>query len=305
MGILPALPVGKIDCAIAVRAGKMPALPGAKDMNQVRIGDRLVGGHAPFFLIAGPCVIESEQHCLDLAGFLKDLTARLELFFVFKASFDKANRSSVHSYRGPGLEKGLQILDQVRKKFGVPVLSDVHEVWQVAPAADVLDVIQIPAFLCRQTDLILAAASSGRVVNVKKGQFLAPWDVRNIIEKTREIDSSGLLITERGSSFGYNNLVVDFKGLPIIRELGCPVVFDATHSVQLPGGAGTASGGQSELIPYLARAAVAVGIDGLFLEVHDRPEQALSDGPNSLPLERLEPMLRTLQAIDRLVKRPA
>ena len=283
----------------------MPALPGPRNMNQVRIGDSLVGGQSPLFLIAGPCVIESEQHCLDLAGFLKDLAARLDLFFVFKASFDKANRSSIDSYRGPGLEKGLQVLDKVRKTCAVPVLSDVHEVWQVAPAADVLDVIQIPAFLCRQTDLILAAASSGRVVNIKKGQFLAPWDVRNIIEKTREIDGARLLVTERGSTFGYNNLVVDFKGLPIIREFGCPVVFDATHSVQLPGGAVTASGGQSQLIPCLARAAVAVGIDGLFLEVHDRPEQALSDGPNSLALEQLEPMLRLLQEIDRLVKRPA
>ncbi len=283
----------------------MPALPGPRNMNQIRIGDRLVGGPSPFFLIAGPCVIESEQHCLDLAGFLKDLTSRLDLFLVFKASFDKANRSSVHSYRGPGLDKGLQVLDKVRKTYSVPVLSDVHEVWQVAPAADVLDVIQIPAFLCRQTDLILAAASSGRVVNVKKGQFLAPWDVRNIIEKTREIDGARLLVTERGSTFGYNNLVVDFKGLPIIREFGCPVVFDATHSVQLPGGAGTTSGGQSQLIPYLARAAVAVGIDGLFLEVHDRPERALSDGPNSLALEQLEPTLRVLQEIDKVVKRPA
>jgi len=271
-------------------------------MNQLRIGDRLVGGRSPFFLIAGPCVIESEQHCLDLAGFLKDLAARLDLFLVFKASFDKANRSSIHSYRGPGLEKGLQILEKVRKTCNLPVLSDVHEVWQVAPAADVLDVIQIPAFLCRQTDLILAAASSGRVVNVKKGQFLAPWDVRNIIDKTREIDGPRLLITERGSSFGYNNLVVDFKGLPLMRELGCPVVFDATHSVQLPGAAGTASGGQANLIPCLARAAVAVGIDGLFLEVHDRPEQAPSDGPNSLALGQLEPLMRMLQEIDKLIK---
>jgi len=274
-------------------------------MNQLRIADRLVGGQAPFFLIAGPCVIESEQHCLDLAGFVKDLAARLDLFWVFKASFDKANRSSIHSYRGPGLEKGLQILDKVKKTYSAPVLSDVHEVWQVAPAADVLDVIQIPAFLCRQTDLIVAAACSGRVVNVKKGQFLAPWDIRNIVEKTREIEGARLLITERGSTFGYNNLVVDFKGLPLMRELGCPVVFDATHSVQLPGGAGTASGGQSQLIPYLARAAVAVGIDGLFLEVHDQPEQALSDGPNSVALDQLEPLLRDLQEIDKLVKRHA
>ncbi|RPJ59927.1 MAG: 3-deoxy-8-phosphooctulonate synthase [Acidobacteria bacterium] len=274
-------------------------------MNQVRIGDRFVGGDSPFFLIAGPCVIESEQHCLEVAGFLKDVTARLDLFFVFKASFDKANRTSARSFRGPGLEKGLHVLDKVRKTCGVPVLSDVHEVWQVAPAADVLDVIQIPALLSRQTDLILAAASSGRVVNVKKGQFLAPWDVRNIIEKTRQIDGARLLITERGTSFGYNNLVVDFKGLPIMRDFGCPVVFDATHSVQLPGGAGTVSGGQAQLIPHVARAAAAVGIDGLFLEVHDRPEHALSDGPNSLALDQLEPLLRMLQEIDKLVKQPA
>jgi 2-dehydro-3-deoxyphosphooctonate aldolase (KDO 8-P synthase) len=275
---------------------------GLRNMNQVRIGDHVVGGQSPFFLIAGPCVIESEQHCLDLAGFLTELAARLDLFLVFKASFDKANRSSIHSYRGPGLEKGLEVLAKVRKTCNVPVLSDVHEVWQVTPAASVLDVIQIPAFLCRQTDLILAAVSTKRAVNVKKGQFLAPWDVRNIIDKAREIDAARLLITERGSSFGYNNLVVDFKGLPVIRDLGCPVVFDATHSVQLPGGAGAVSGGQSQLIPYLARAAVAVGIDGLFLEVHDQPEQALSDGPNSLALGQLEPMLRTLQQIDKLVK---
>ncbi|RPI24963.1 MAG: 3-deoxy-8-phosphooctulonate synthase [Acidobacteria bacterium] len=273
-------------------------------MNQVRIGDRLVGGDAPFFLIAGPCVIESEQHCLDLAGSLKELTARLGLLFVFKASFDKANRSSVHSYRGPGLEKGLEVLRTVRTTLGVPVLSDVHEVWQVGLASQVLDIIQIPAFLCRQTDLVLAAASSGRVVNIKKGQFLAPWDVKNIIEKVQQVEGAQLLMTERGVAFGYNNLVVDFKALPIMRRLGWPVVFDATHSVQLPGGAGQVSGGQSDLIPYLARAAAAVGVDGLFLEVHERPADALSDGPNSLALAKLEPMLRTLCEIDKLVKRP-
>jgi 2-dehydro-3-deoxyphosphooctonate aldolase (KDO 8-P synthase) len=271
-------------------------------MNQVRIRDHCVGGNTPFFLIAGPCVIESEQHCLDLAGFLRELTQRLGLFFVFKASFDKANRSSIHSYRGPGFEKGLEILEKVRTRCAVPVISDIHEVWQASLAGQVLDIIQIPAFLCRQTDLVLAAASTGRVVNVKKGQFLAPWDVRNVVEKIRQVDGAQLILTERGSSFGYNNLVVDFKGLPVMRELGWPVVFDATHSVQLPGGSGRISGGQSEYIPHLARAAVAVGIDGLFLEVHDRPLEALSDGANSLPLDKLESLLVLLQQIDRLVK---
>jgi 2-dehydro-3-deoxyphosphooctonate aldolase (KDO 8-P synthase) len=275
-------------------------------MSTIRLGDRTLGGASAFFLIAGPCVIESEEHCLELAGFLRELTSRLGLTLIFKASFDKANRSSVRSYRGPGLEAGLRILERVRSQFGVPVLSDVHEVWQVAPAADVLDVLQVPAFLCRQTDLILAAVSTGKVVNVKKGQFLAPWDVKNIIEKVASATvEPRVLITERGVSFGYNNLVVDFKSLPIMRALGCPVVFDATHSVQLPGGAGHASGGQSQYIPALARAAVAVGVDGLFLEVHDRPDAALSDGPNSVALAQLEPLLRSLQAIDRLVKSDA
>jgi 2-dehydro-3-deoxyphosphooctonate aldolase (KDO 8-P synthase) len=273
-----------------------------RGMNRIVIGDKIEAGAGAFFLIAGPCVIESEQHCLDLAGRLKEITERLSLPLVFKGSFDKANRTSVRSYRGPGLEKGLAILQQVRSAFSLPVLSDVHEVWQVMPASEVLDVIQIPAFLCRQTDLILAAASSGRVINVKKGQFMAPWDVKNILEKVSSVGNTRVLVTERGVSFGYNNLVVDFKSLPIIRRFGCPVVFDATHSVQLPGGAGTASSGQSEFIPYLARAAAAVGMDGLFLEVHDDPAHALSDGPNSMALDRLEPLLKTLQAIDRLSK---
>jgi len=272
-------------------------------MNTIRLGNRTLGGPNPFFLIAGPCVIESEEHCLRMAEFMQELTSRLGIVFIFKASFDKANRSSVCSYRGPGLEAGLKTLDRVKRAFGVPVLSDVHEVWQVAPASDVLDVIQIPAFLSRQTDLILAAVSTGRLVNVKKGQFLAPLDVTNIVEKAKSVTSEPkLIITERGASFGYNNLVVDFRSLPIIRSLGCPVVFDATHSVQLPGGAGRASGGQSEFIPALARAAVAVGVDGVFLEIHDNPAAALSDGPNSLALELVEPLLRSLQAIDRLVK---
>jgi 2-dehydro-3-deoxyphosphooctonate aldolase (KDO 8-P synthase) len=260
------------------------------------------GTGTPFFLIGGPCVIESEEHCLEVAGRLKEITANRGVPFIFKASFDKANRTSVHSYRGPGLKEGLRILARVKADIRIPVLSDVHEVSQIDAAAAVLDVLQVPAFLCRQTDLILGAARSGRVVNIKKGQFLAPWDVGNIVEKVRSVASRLPWITERGSSFGYNHLVVDFKSLPIIRGLGVPVVFDATHSVQLPGGAGSASSGQVEFVDCLARAALAVGVDGLFLEVHDRPETALSDGPNSLPLGRLENLLEELQALDALIK---
>jgi len=271
-------------------------------MNLVQVDRWTIGADNPFLLIAGPCVIESEEHCLDLAGRIREIAASVEVPFVFKASFDKANRSAGRSYRGPGLEQGLCILDRVRSRIGVPVLSDVHEVWQVAAAAEVLEVIQIPAFLCRQTDLLLAAAQTGRIVNVKKGQFLSPWDAANIVEKVTSVPGARLMLTERGNSFGYNNLVVDFKGLPVMRSFGWPVVFDATHSVQLPGGAGTASGGQAAFIPALARAAVAVGIDGLFIEVHDRPEQALSDGPNSLRLDRLGTLLSQLREIDRLVK---
>ena len=271
-------------------------------MNLVQVGPWSVGAGNPFLLIAGPCVIESQEHCLDMAGSIRDIAAGIGIPFVFKASFDKANRSSGRSYRGPGLEQGVRILDEVRTRIGVPVLSDVHEVWQVAVAAEVLDVIQIPAFLCRQTDLLLAAAQTGRVVNVKKGQFLSPWDAANIVEKVTSIPGGKLMLTERGNSFGYNNLVVDFKGLPVMRSFGWPVVFDATHSVQLPGGAGTASGGQAQFIPALARAAVAVGVDGLFVEVHDRPEHALSDGPNSVRLDALGALLTQLRDIDRLVK---
>ncbi len=222
---------------------------------------------------------------------------------VFKASYDKANRTAIQSFRGPGLEEGLQVLQQVRDDYDLPVLSDVHGIEQVASAAQVLDVLQIPAFLCRQTDLVVAAARTGKVVNIKKGQFLAPWDARNIIEKVTEAGGDRLLLTERGVSFGYNNLVVDFKSLPILRSLGFPVVFDATHSVQLPGGAGSSTGGQSQFIPFLARAAVAVGVDGLFMEVHDRPEKALSDGPNALQIDLLKPLLLELQEIDQVVKR--
>lgn len=255
-----------------------------------------------FFLIAGPCVIESEEHCLELAGRLAELTRSLQIPFVFKASYDKANRTSLHSFRGPGLEQGLRILERVRREIGVPVTSDIHETWQAAPAGRVLDLLQIPAFLCRQTDLLTAAATTGRPVNVKKGQFLAPWDARHIVDKLRAAGARHIFLTERGSSFGYNNLVVDFRGLPQMRSLGCRVIFDATHSVQLPGAGGDRSAGQSQFIADLARAAVAVGVDGLFFEVHENPDQALSDGPNSLPLERVAPTLEVLKRIEAAVR---
>ena len=269
----------------------------------ISLGDWKLGGNNPLFLIAGPCVIESEAHCMDMAGRLKEITSGLKIPFIFKASYDKANRTSIQSYRGPGLEKGLGILQRVSQDLQIPVLSDVHEVGQVEPAAQVLDVLQIPAFLSRQTDLILAAASTGKIVNIKKGQFLAPWDVQHVLEKARSVEGSRIVLTERGVSFGYNNLVTDFKSLPIIRALGVPVVFDATHSVQLPGGAGGWSGGQAEFIPHLARAAVAVGTDGVFIEVHDRPDKALSDGANALSIDEVENIVSQLQQIDRLVKR--
>ncbi len=251
-----------------------------------------------FFLIAGPCVIESEQHCLQLAGQLAEITRSLDIPFVFKASFDKANRTSLHSFRGPGLETGLRILARVRREIGVPVTSDIHETAQAAPAGAVLDIIQIPAFLCRQTDLLAAAAATGRPVNVKKGQFLAPWDVRHIADKLRAAGARHIFLTERGTTFGYNNLVVDFRSLPQMRDLGCRVIFDATHSVQLPGAGDGRSSGQAQFITVLARAAVAVGVDGLFLEVHERPDQALSDGPNSLPLSRVAATLEALKRIE-------
>jgi len=268
----------------------------------IALRDWKLGGGHPFFLIAGPCVIESEEHCLELAARLKELTSRLEVPFIFKASYDKANRTSIDSYRGPGLEAGLEILQKVKDRFDVPVISDVHEVGQVASAAEVLDVIQIPAFLCRQTDLVCAAAESGRVVNIKKGQFLAPGDVGNILEKVACTGNTKVMITERGTSFGYNNLVVDIRSLPQLRSFGVPVVFDATHSVQLPGGAGTSSSGQVEFIPYLSRAAAAVGIDGFFCEVHERPERALSDGRNALKIDLVESMLNRLKQLDQLAK---
>ncbi|MDR2551254.1 MAG: 3-deoxy-8-phosphooctulonate synthase [Desulfobulbus sp.] len=260
-----------------------------------------VGPGAPLLLIAGPCVLESAELAREIALEMQAVAARLGISYVFKASFDKANRTSLASFRGPGPEKGLRILGRLREEVRVPVVSDIHEPAQAEMAADVLDILQIPAFLCRQTDLLVAAARTGKVVNIKKGQFVSPWDMANAVDKVRGAGSERILLTERGASFGYNNLVVDMRSLPVMRSLGFPVVFDATHSVQLPGGAGSSSGGQREFIPVLARAAMAVGIDGLFLEVHPDPDQALCDGPNSLPLAEVEPLLKQLLAVRRAV----
>jgi len=271
-------------------------------VKEVEVGPVAIGGRRPMVLIAGPCVIESEAACLEAAGFLRDLTRSLGIPLVFKSSYDKANRSSLNSYRGPGIEKGLKILDRVKKEFGLPVLSDVHRFEEIAEAAEVLDVLQVPAFLCRQTDFILAIAATGKAINVKKGQFLAPWDMKNVVEKIESTGNRSILLTERGASFGYNNLVSDLRGLIILRRTGYPVVFDVTHSLQLPGGLGTSSGGQREFIPALARAAVAAGVDALFMEVHPRPEEALCDGPNSQPFDGLRPLLEQIMAIDALVK---
>ena len=265
--------------------------------NLVNIDDLLLGRGQPLTLIAGPCVIEDADRVVEIATFLKRLTAELGIPFIFKASYDKANRTSLDSFRGPGPEEGLKILAEVKRSLGIPVLSDVHRIREVAAAAEVLDVLQIPAFLCRQTDLVLEVARTGKVINVKKGQFLAPWDVANIVEKIWSVGNDRVVITERGVMFGYNNLVVDFRGIRILQETGCPVVFDATHSVQLPGGAGKASGGQREYAPILARAAVAAGVDGVFLEVHPDPDRALCDGPNSLRTDDLAPLLSTLKRI--------
>ena len=262
-----------------------------------------VGLDRPLFLIAGPCFIESEQLALDTAGLLRELTAELEIPFIYKSSFDKANRSSSKSYRGPGLEEGLRILDEVRAQIGVPVLTDVHEDTPLAEVAAVVDVLQTPAFLCRQTNFIQNVARQGKPVNIKKGQFLAPWDMKNVVAKARETGNDQILVCERGVSFGYNNLISDMRALAVMRETGCPVVFDATHSVQQPGGLGSASGGQREFVPVLARAAVAVGVAGLFMETHPDPDRALSDGPNSWPLAQMRPLLEALKSIDEVVKR--
>jgi 2-dehydro-3-deoxyphosphooctonate aldolase (KDO 8-P synthase) len=272
-------------------------------VREVPVGPVTFGGRKPLVLIAGPCVIESEAACLETARSLKELTESLRIPLVFKSSYDKANRSSLRSYRGPGLTRGLEILGRVKGELGVPVLSDVHRFEEVEAAAGVLDILQVPAFLCRQTDFVVSIARTGKGVNVKKGQFLAPWDVRNILEKIESTGNQSILFTERGTSFGYHNLVADMRSLVIMREMGYPVIFDVTHSLQLPGGLGTSSGGQREFISALARAAVAVGIDGLFMEVHSNPEAALCDGPNSQPLGELRPLLRQLTEIDRLVKR--
>ncbi|WP_319525132.1 3-deoxy-8-phosphooctulonate synthase [uncultured Desulfosarcina sp.] len=252
---------------------------------------------SPFFLISGPCVIEDEAVTLRIATRLKELTDSLGIPFTFKASYDKANRTSIGSFRGPGITKGLELLAKVKAALDVPIISDVHRISEVEAAAEVLDVIQIPAFLCRQTDLILAVARTGKPVNIKKGQFLAPWDIVNIVDKIQSVSSVTPMITERGVMFGYNNLVVDFRGIGIMQQTGCPVIFDATHSVQLPGGAGNSSGGQREFAPVLARAAVAAGVDGVFLEVHENPDEALCDGPNSLYLDQLPALLTQLKAI--------
>jgi 2-dehydro-3-deoxyphosphooctonate aldolase (KDO 8-P synthase) len=261
-----------------------------------------IGGNRPFALIAGPCVIESEQTTLEAAESLKRITADLRIPFIFKSSYDKANRSSVKSFRGPGLKEGLRILARVKKELDLPILSDVHRFEEIGPAAEVLDVIQVPAFLSRQTDLLVEVAKTGRVVNIKKGQFLAPWDIKNAAEKAASTGNGNILITERGVSFGYNNLVVDMRSLPIIRGLGLPVVFDATHSVQLPGASGTASSGDRQFVPHLTRAAVAAGVDALFMEVHACPDKALCDGPNMLSLDELPALLKQAQEIDRIVK---
>jgi 2-dehydro-3-deoxyphosphooctonate aldolase (KDO 8-P synthase) len=272
-------------------------------VREVVAGDAVFGGGRPLVLIAGPCVIEEEALTLRIAAFLRRLRDELGIGLVFKASYDKANRTSVTSFRGPGITEGLRILAKVKSEFGLPVLSDVHDLSQVEQAAQVLDIMQIPAFLSRQTDLLDAVARTGRVVNIKKGQFLAPWDMRNAVAKVEATGNRHILLTERGASFGYNNLVVDMRSLPIMRDTGCPVIFDATHAVQLPGGAGTSSAGQRQFVGALSRAAVATGIDGLFWEVHEDPENARCDGPNSLYLHDLKGMLEEVLAIDDIVKR--
>ncbi|HUC97087.1 MAG TPA: 3-deoxy-8-phosphooctulonate synthase [Candidatus Polarisedimenticolaceae bacterium] len=271
-------------------------------MKLVDIGNFKIGAGQPLAVIAGPCVIESQESALRHASLLKEAADRAGVPYIFKSSYDKANRSSATSFRGPGLETGLEILAEVKRKVGVPILTDVHESTQVTAVKQVADVLQIPAFLCRQTDFVIAVANSGKVVNVKKGQFLAPWDIGNVVDKILSTGNDRVLLTERGVSFGYNNLVSDMRSLVWMRELGHPVIFDATHSLQLPGGLGHASGGERKYIPALARAAVAVGVDALFMEVHEDPDQALSDGPNSLRLNDFEKLIRAVKQIDEMVK---
>jgi 2-dehydro-3-deoxyphosphooctonate aldolase (KDO 8-P synthase) len=269
----------------------------------MKLAGHTVGADQPLFLIAGPCVIEGATLTQEIAGTLVEITAKLGVPFIFKASFDKANRSSRTSYRGPGLDSGLAVLESVRRLFRIPVLTDVHEDTPLSEVAAVVDVLQTPAFLCRQTNFIVGVASQGKPVNIKKGQFLSPWEMRNVVDKARSTGNTDIMVCERGFSFGYNNLITDMRALSIMRETQCPVVFDATHSVQLPGGQGSASGGQREFIPVLARAAVAAGIAGVFMETHPDPAQALSDGPNAWPLGRMQSLLETLLEIDRTVKK--
>ncbi|MEE9316526.1 MAG: 3-deoxy-8-phosphooctulonate synthase [bacterium] len=268
----------------------------------VKIGHTEIGGNRPLVLIAGPCVIESEDQVRKTIEGLKEITGEINIPFIFKSSYDKANRTSIKSYRGLGLDKGLEILEKVKREFDIPLLVDVHQIEEVKLVSKVADILQVPAFLCRQTDLIISIAKTGKPINVKKGQFLAPWDMQNVIEKIESTGNKNILLTERGSCFGYNNLVVDMKSLPIIRSFGYPVVFDATHSVQKPGGKGTTTAGEREYVPFLAQAAVATGIDGLFLEVHPQPEKALSDGPNMIRLSRVKELLEKLIKIDKVVK---
>ena len=268
---------------------------------EISIANTKLGGNNPLYIIAGPCVIESEDIAFYTAERLKVICSQVGLSLLFKSSYDKANRTSLSSFRGPGLEKGLKILSDVRSRFGIPVISDVHSIDEVKPASEVLDAFQIPAFLCRQTDLVLSASHTGKPVNIKKGQFLAPWDVKNIIDKFISTGNHNLFITERGASFGYNNLVVDFRGLPIMRAFGYPVIFDVTHSLQLPGGLGSSSGGQKEFAETLARAAVAAGVDGLFMEVHPDPDKALCDGPNMIPIDAVPDFLRVMKQIHNAV----
>ena len=269
---------------------------------KIKLGNITIGGNAPFVLIAGPCVVEDEDTTFKIAQTIQRIARRQKIFFIFKASYDKANRTSISSFRGLGMRRALAILENIKQKLGVPLLSDVHSVEEVSVSAQVLDVIQIPAFLCRQTDLLLAAGETGKVINIKKGQFLAPWDVKEIVKKIESVGNHKILLTERGSSFGYNNLVTDFRSLAIMRQTGYPVVLDASHSVQQPGGLGNASDGSSEFIPLLSRCGVAAGCDAIFMEVHPNPKKALSDGPNMLPLNQLESLLVDLKAIDAIVK---
>ena len=265
--------------------------------NLIQTGDIVIGRGSPLVLVSGPCVIEDYETTREIAGILKEITSKLEIPFIFKASYDKANRTSIAAFRGPGLNDGLRVLKEIKAELGIPILSDVHRISEIPAAARILDIIQIPAFLCRQTDVIIEVAKTGKPVNIKKGQFLAPWDMANVVEKITSAGNRRILITERGTMFGYNNLVVDFRGFMIMRKIGYPVIFDATHSVQLPGGAGASSGGQREYAPVLARAAAAAGVDGIFMEVHSNPDKALCDGPNSLKLDTISELLSQLKSI--------